>query len=116
MGKGIAVVFTAAVAFGTGVVAGMLMAPESGEQNRKKLGAQLRSYTDSLEKQLREVEKNLSKVEKQVVETSNELRSRVREAASRAKEELAGETGDGSTQWEMNRSDLAQDLPRKPKV
>jgi gas vesicle protein len=116
MGKGIAVVFTTAVAFGAGVVAGMLMAPESGEENRKKLGAQLRTYTDSLEKQLREVERNLSKVEKQVVETSNELRTRVREAASRAKEEIVGVDDGSPTQWEMNRSDLAQDLPRMPKV
>ncbi len=113
MGKGLAVAFSTAVAFGAGMVAGMLMAPESGEENRKKVASQLRAYTDRLEKQLNEVEENLSKVEKQVVETSNELRTRVREAAARAKEQIVS---DGPEPWEMERADVAQDLPKMPKV
>lgn len=116
MSKGLAVVFSTAVAFGAGVVAGMLLAPGSGEENRKKLAAQLRTYTDGLEKQLNEVEKNLSKVEKQVQQTSNELRTRVREAANRAKDQFVGESEREGSSWEMNRTDLAQDLPKMPKV
>ncbi len=116
MAKSLAVVFSATVAFGAGIVAGMLMAPESGEKNRKRIAAQLRAYTDRVERQLSEVEKSISKVEEQVVETSNELRTRVRDAAGRAREQITGDVGDSAAQWEMDRNDLAQDLPKMPKI
>jgi len=116
MGKGIAAVFSAALAFGAGIIAGMLFAPDSGAENRKKLGKQIRSYSDSIEHQLEDVEKTLSRAEKQVLETGKELKSRVKEAATRVKDQIGTEVSSVTSQWEMDRSDIAKDLPKMPKV
>jgi len=127
MGKGFATVLSAALAFGAGLATGMLVAPRSGAESRRKIGEQLKSYSENLEKQLNDVEDSLSKVEKQVVETGQALRSRVREAATRVRdrvedvaEEVRTRGGDGAEatpeKWDMDRGDLAHDLPKMPKV
>lgn len=123
MEKGFATVLSAALAFGAGLATGMLVAPRSGAESRRKLGEQLKSYSENLEKQLNDVEDSLSKVEKQVVETGQALRSRVREAATRVRdraEEVRTRGGDGAEvpadKWDMDRGDLAHDLPKMPKV
>lgn len=123
MGKGFATILSAALAFGAGLATGMLVAPRSGAESRRKLGEQLKSYSENLEKQLNDVEDSLSKVEKQVVETGQALRSRVREAATRVRdraEDVRSRGGDGAEatpdKWDMDRGDLAHDLPKMPKV
>ena len=44
------------------------------------------------------------------------VETRVRDVAGRAREQITGDVGDSASQWEMDRDDLAQDLPRMPKI
>jgi gas vesicle protein len=114
MGKTASVIVIAAAAFGAGAVAGLLFAPASGEENRRKLAQQVKSQTASLEKQVKEVEKSLSSLEKQVKASSQEFGSRIKTAASSAMDRLVPDSRVDEN-WDMENADIASDLPHLPK-
>ena len=115
MGRTASVFFIAATAFGAGAVAGLLFAPASGTESRKKITGQVKAQTANLERQLREVEKNLTDLEEQVRVSGQELGSRVRTAANNAMDRLLPDVPEDES-WSMEKSDLTSDLPHIPKL
>ncbi len=114
MGKTASVFVIAAAAFGAGAAAGLLFAPASGEENRRRLSIQVKAQTASLEQQVKDVEKNLSILEDQVKASGQQLGSRVKSAATSAMDRLIPEA-EKDVPWEIDNADLATDLPHLPK-
>lgn len=115
MSKTASVVVIAAAAFGAGAIAGMLFAPASGEENRRRLAEQVKDQTSSLEKQLRDVESNLSKLEKQIRQSGQDLGTRVKTVANSAIDRLMPDAPSDES-WKIENTDVATDLPHLPKV
>jgi gas vesicle protein len=116
MGKTLSIVFTAAASFGAGLVAGLLFSPYSGEENRRRLAAQVKAQTANLEAKVKELESTMESLEKQIVESGRDLKVRVKGAASKAFEQYVPSVPDDDNSWDLERSDIASDLPRMPKV
>lgn len=115
MSKTATVVVIAAAAFGAGAVAGMLFAPASGEENRRRLAQQVKDQTTGLEKQIKDVESNISNLEKQIRQSGQEIGARVKTAANSAIDRLLPDAPNDDS-WNIENTDVASDLPHMPKV
>lgn len=116
MGKTGSILFVAAAAFGAGAVAGLLFAPASGEENRRRISDQVKSQVAGLDGRLKELEKSISSIEKQIVSSGQELSSKVKDVAARTVDQYIPDVPDVEGNWSIEKSDLASDLPRIPKV
>ena len=72
--------FTGLVAFAGGMLAGILLAPQSGAATRAKLSEEGRVQLKRMEDQLAVLEKKLSEVGGQVVASGHEMGGKMRES------------------------------------
>jgi gas vesicle protein len=105
---------TALVAFAGGVLAGMLLAPQSGQESRRYLARQARQQARRAEEQWHRVEAKLSAVEQQVEHLGHQVGDRLREAGAQAVEQVRPAFPENPDEWKVKAAEMTQDLPRMP--
>lgn len=102
-------------AFAGGLIAGLLIAPESGEKSRRRLAAAARQQIDRLEGQVRTLERRLHEMEDDVRSSGRDIADRVRTATADAAHAVLPDLGDEDEPWELGRQDVAHSLRRMPR-
>ena len=87
------------IAFATGFVAGILLAPRSGNHTRQRLTDQARDQLHSAEKQLEVVEHQIADLNDRIHETGRTLSGKIRKAASEIVDQHIPDLAEDTEQW-----------------
>lgn len=100
-----------ALAFATGFVSGVLLAPQSGKNTRKRIADEARDQLKAAENQLDTIEEHLAELNGRVQETGKELSGKIRQAATEAVDNYIPDIADGVENWsEGGEKDVVKDL------
>jgi gas vesicle protein len=103
---------TGLVAFAGGMMAGVLLAPQSGAETRGKITDEARVQLKRMEGQLEGLEKKLADVTSQVIETSGEVSEKIRGATV---DQVLPELPEDPEAFKIAADELAGDLRHMPK-
>ncbi len=107
---------TAVSAFAGGILAGMLLAPESGKENRRRVAARMKEQSRKIEQQLNELEEKYHDIEKEVVATSHDIADKLRDKTYQTVDHyLTSVPDDADKEWGIEGEDVAQNLKRIPR-
>ena len=106
---------TALTAFAGGFLAGMLFAPASGRDARRRIATSAQDSTRWLGDRLHDLEAQLGTLEQQIQQTGAQFSERVRGAAQKAVDPYLPTFPDEDTAWKVDRKELAKDLRRMPR-
>jgi gas vesicle protein len=119
-------IITGIVAFAGGLLAGILLAPDSGARTRKRIAKEAKSQLRNLGKQLDGLENRIEGLQKQVKESGSQFGERVVDAARQAGSHLGDKVADAAKQavasaekveeaFHVEPNDVAKDLRRMPR-
>lgn len=82
--------FLAGVAIGTaiGAIAGILLAPQSGEETREKLGSMAKDVAGKTNKAVKDIQDKADSIVSDMQEKSDEIIDRIQELINKQKEEV----------------------------
>lgn len=103
--------FVAAAAFAGGYLAGLMLAPYSGERNRRIVRDKLRAQSRWFEAQFATLEGKVEAMEQQVEHLGHEIA----DAAHKTVEHFVPSLPDDPDAFHIERKDVAKDLRRMPK-
>lgn len=107
---------TAVSAFAGGIIAGMLLAPDSGRENRRRVAEKMKEQSRRLEEQIGELEDKYRDIEKDVVESGQEIADKLRDRTYKTVDHyLTSVPDDADKEWGIERDDVAQNLKRMPR-
>lgn len=96
--------------FALGVAAGMLFAPQSGEQLRNRIASEARDQLRQAEARLRDMEKQMRSLDERMAAAREQVGHRVRNVADQARETVLPSIGDAAHQAAIDEKELGQDL------
>ena len=100
-----------ATAFAAGFVSGILFAPQSGKNTRKRIADEAREQLKAAESQIDAIEEQLAELNGRVQETGKELSGKIRQAANEAVDSYIPDLADGVENWsEGGEEDVVKDL------
>ncbi|MBO6577299.1 MAG: YtxH domain-containing protein [Rhodothermales bacterium] len=103
---------TGVVAFAGGVVAGILLAPQSGAETRERLSDEARSRLSRIDGQLDGLEKRLAEVSAHLREASHDLGERVKHSTV---DQVLPDVPEDPEAFEVDRDEVASDLRHMPR-
>ncbi len=106
MSTRISYIITVASAFTAGICTGLMLAPQSGKNLRKRLSVEARSQLKTAEEKLEQVEIQLAKVNDRIQASGKELGNKVRDAA----DELIPDITSDSEQWDLTKGEMEREL------
>ena len=106
---------TALTSFVGGFLAGLILAPASGEESRRRLARSAEDSTRWLGDRVKDLEVQLTAIEEQLQASGAQLGERLREAAQQAADPYVPGLADEDEDWEMSRKEIAKDLRRMPR-
>ena len=106
---------TAVAAFASGFFAGMLLAPSSGRDARRRLAQTAQGSTRWVGEQLQSLEAQLSVLEQQIQTASSQFGEKMRGAAKKAVDPYLPSFPDDAEEWKVDRKEVTQDLRRMPR-
>ena len=109
------VLLTAVTAFASGFLAGMLFAPASGRDARRRIAASARGSTRWLGDQLQNLESQLGSLEQQIQTVGTQFSEKVRGVAKKAVDPYLPTFPEEEEQWKVDRKELTKDLRRMPR-
>lgn len=101
---------TIVAVFATGLCAGLLLAPRSGETTRRRLAVRARYQMRRAEQKLDEVEQQLSTLNDRISETSKDLSTRVRTAAEETISDHLPDLGSTADDWNLDEKEVSREL------
>ena len=102
---------TTLIAMAAGFVAGVLLAPQSGQSTRRQLAVQARERLKAAESQLEAVEEQLAELNDRVRETGHELSGKIRQAAQDVVDQHVPDLAEGIQEWsEGGEKEIVKDL------
>lgn len=109
------ILLTALAAFAGGVLAGLLLAPQSGQESRRYLARQARQQARRAEDQWHQVEAKLNAVEQQVEKIGHQVGDRLREAGAQAVDQIRPAFPENPDDWQVKAAEMTEDLSRMPR-
>ena len=103
-------IVTVAAAFTAGICTGLMVAPQSGQNLRKRLRSEARAQLKTAEEKLELVESRLAKLNDRISSAGKELGDKVREVAQEAADELIPDITKESEQWDLTKDEIAKEL------
>lgn len=103
-------IITVAAAFTAGICTGLMLAPQSGKNLRRKISLEARSQLRAAEKKMDMVESQLTAVNDRLQNASKDLGDRVREAANEAAEEILPDITKDSDNWNLTKGEVESEL------
>jgi len=100
--------------FAGGFVAGLLFAPQSGSSTRKRIGDSMQASTKWAERRFHEIEKHIEALEERLVATGSEFSEKLSSTTKKAVDNLVPSIPDDAESWDLEGSELKQDLRRIP--
>lgn len=107
---------TAVAAFAGGFLAGVLLAPQSGREARRRIVQTAQDSTRWVEDRLQTIETQLGVLEQQMQAAGAQFGEKVREAATRTVEHYVPALSDDGDLLEMDQEDLTRDLRHLPRT
>ena len=109
--RALALTGVSALAFAAGYVSGVLLAPQSGKNTRKRIADQARDQLKIAENQLETIEEHLSELNEKVQETGKEISGKIRQAAHDAVDNYIPDLAEGTENWsEGGEKEVVKDL------
>lgn len=105
----------AVAAFAGGVLSGLLLAPESGQDVRRRVTRTARGSARWAGQRLHDVEDQLDALERQLQTLSAQLGQRLCEATQRAAHHYLPSAPADEAAWTLEGADLVRDLRRLPR-
>jgi len=109
---------TLVLGLGLGAVAGILLAPDKGENTRKKIAKSTGEFADETRKKVDEVSKDLSKkgseLKEEITKKSAELKEEITKKAHELKQELEKHAETIKTKVAKKKADDGQDVESVP--
>jgi gas vesicle protein len=105
---------TAVAAFAGGFLAGVLLAPQSGREARRRIARTAQDSTRWVEDRLQTVETQLGALEQQIQAAGAQFGEKVQEVAAKTVEQYVPSLPDDSDLLE--KEDLTRDLRRMPRT
>ena len=100
-----------ALAFATGFISGVLLAPQSGKNTRRRIADEARGQLKAVESQLESVEEHLADLNDRVQETGKEFSGKIRQAANDVVDTYIPDISEGVENWsEGSESEIVKDL------
>ena len=106
---------TGLVAFGGGFLAGILLAPNSGEETRGRIADEAKDQFKRLDKQIHGLEAQLSALQDQLSSVSTDVGERFRSAAHKGVEKVIPELPDDPDSWKVEDDEVASELRHMPR-
>ena len=106
---------TAVAAFAGGFFAGMLLAPLSGRDARRRLAQTAQGSTRWVGDQLQSLEAQLGTLEQQIQTVSSQFGEKMRDAAKKAVDPYLPSFPEDAEAWKVDRKELTKDLRRMPR-
>ena len=106
---------TAVVAFASGFLAGVLFAPQSGREARRRIAETAQDSTRWMGEQLHAVEAQLGVLEQRIQAASAQFSEKIQGAANKAAEQYVPSASDDLDNLEIDQEDVAQDLRQMPR-
>lgn len=109
------VLLTAVTAFAGGFLAGMLFAPASGRDARRRIAESAQDSTRWMGDRLHDLEAQLGLLEQQIQTVGAQFSEKVRGVAKKAVDPYLPTLPEDADQWKVDRKDLTSDLRRLPR-
>ena len=106
---------TAIAAFAGGFFAGMLLAPSSGRDARRRIAQTAQDSTRWLGDQLQGLEEQLGSLEDQIQAVSAQFGQKMRGAAKKAVDPYLPSFPDDADAWKVERKEVTKELRRMPR-
>ncbi len=110
-----ALFLTAVASFAGGFFAGMLLAPLSGRDTRRRIAETAQDSTRWVGDRLQGLEAQLGTLEEQIQTASSQFGEKMRGAAKKAVDPYLPSFPDDAEAWKVDRKDLTEDLRRMPR-
>jgi gas vesicle protein len=94
----------------TGFCAGLLLAPHSGENTRRRIAVRARKQLRRAELKLDEVEQQMSELNDRLHSVSEEIGTRMRTAAQHTIDEHLPDLSAGADTWKLDEKEISRDL------
>ena len=107
---------TAVSAFAGGIIAGLLLAPDSGRENRRRVSEKMKEQSRKLEQQIDELEDKYRDVESEVVKSGHDIADKLRDKTYKTVDHyLTSVPDDAEQEWGIEGDDVAKNLKRIPR-
>ena len=106
---------TAVTAFASGFLAGVLFAPQSGREARRRIAETAQDSTRWMGDRLQAIETQLGALERQIQAASAQFGEKMREAATRAVDQYVPSVPEDSDALKIDQEDLTHDLRQMPR-
>lgn len=103
-------IVTVVAAFTAGLCAGLMIAPESGRNLRRRISDEAKAQLKTAEDKLEMVESQLAKVNEQIQAAGKDLGDKVREAAQDAADELIPDLAKSAEDWDLTKDEMEREL------
>ena len=101
---------TIATTFVVGFLAGVLIAPSSGEKTRRRIGLNARRQLDQAEKKLEALERQLADLNEQFGNTTNDLSGKLRKVAKETVDQHLPDLSLPDEKWDLNDDEVKREL------
>ena len=106
---------TAITAFAGGFIVGLLIAPQSGREARRRIAQSAQGSTRWIEDQLHSLEDQLGTLEQHIQSVSAQFGDKVRDVTHKAVDQYLPSFPEESNDWEMEGEDLERNLRHLPR-
>lgn len=107
-------IVTALSTFVAGVVTGILMAPFSGRESRRRIAKGAQESGLWLKDHVHQIEERLDVVEDRLHSLSEEIGSKVREATRAVADQYVPTVPQDEEAWKMDKKEMSKELGRMP--
>lgn len=101
---------TVVAVFATGLFAGLLLAPRSGENTRRRMAVRARFQMRRAEQKLDEVEQQLASLNDRISETGKDITTRVRTIAEETLNDHLPDLGSDADEWNLSEGEVSREL------
>ncbi len=106
---------TAITAFASGFLVGVLFAPQSGREARRRIAETAQDSSRWMGDRLQAIEAQLGALERQIHAASVQFGEKIRGAAAKAVDQHVPLLPEDTDAWKMDREDLTHDLRQMPR-
>ena len=106
---------TAVAAFAGGFLAGMLFAPASGRDARRRIAETAQDSSRWVGDRLQDLEAQLGTLEEQIQTAGSQFSEKMRGAAKKAVDPYLPSLPEDDEAWKVERKELTKDLRRMPR-
>ena len=106
---------TAITAFASGFLVGVLFAPQSGREARRRIAETAQDSSRWMGDRLQAIETQLGALERQIHAASAQFGEKMRGGAAKAVDQHVPSLPEDTDAWKMDREDLTHDLRQMPR-